>query len=266
MTDLHLHTLFSHDSEEQAENYVIAAINAGAASLGFSEHYDYDVCLEGGDECPLPDLSAYSEKISALKAEYPAIKILKGVELGFSPDAVPHYNKLLKEGNFDYSILSVHTVKGRGDCFFPKFFEGLSLREAYGAYFKAVLESVRSDINYNIVGHIGYVERYAPYADKRIAYGEFADILDEILKVIISRDKCLEINTSAKGTDGITLPNTEIIDRYIALGGKNFSLGSDAHSAKRYAENFSAVKSLLLSRGITYTCRFEAGKNIKEKI
>ena len=267
MTDLHLHTRFSHDSEETAENYVLAAKARGYKSLGFTEHYDYDVFLDGGfNECPLPDLSAYSQVISDLSEKYPEIKILKGIELGYSADAAENYKELLQSGNFDYAILSVHTVKGRGDCYFPRFFDGLSKKQAYEAYFKAVLESVRSDINYQIAGHLGYIERYAPYKEKRVIYAEFSNVLDEILKEIILRGKCLEINTSAKGTGRITVPDLEIIERYLLLGGKNFSLGSDAHSVSRFAENFSAVKDLLVSLGVTHTCLFEKGVLFKEEL
>ncbi len=267
MTDLHLHTRFSHDSEETAENYVLTAKARGYKFLGFTEHYDYDVFLDGGfNECPLPDLSAYSREISDLSAKYPEIKILKGAELGYSADATEKYKELLQSGNFDYAILSVHTVKGRGDCYYTRFFDGFSKKQAYEAYFKAVLESVRSDINYQIAGHIGYIERYAPYKEKRVIYSEFGDVLDEILKEIILRDKCLEINTSAKGTGHITVPDLEIIERYLSLGGKNFSLGSDAHSVSRFAENFTSVKNFLVSLGVTHTCLFEKGVLFKEEL
>lgn len=267
MTDLHIHTRFSHDSGESAENYIKTAQNLGITCLGFSEHYDYDVYLEGeGQKAPLPDLTAYGEALRTLSEKHAQIKILKGIELGYSKAAEPHYKSLLASGNFDYCILSVHTVIGRGDCFYPEFFKGLTKKFAYEQYFKAVLESVRSGIGYQIIGHLGYVARYAPYAEKKIIYAEFSDILDVILKEIISRGKCLEINTSARGTNECTVPGAEIIERYASLGGKNFSLGSDAHSAERLAENFSAVGKLLLSLGADYVCRFEGGKLIKEKI
>ena len=97
-------------------------------------------------------------------------------------------------------------------------------------------------------------------------YSEFGDVLDEILKEIILRDKCLEINTSAKGTGHITVPDLEIIERYLSLGGKNFSLGSDAHSVSRFAENFTSVKDFLVSLGVTHTCLYEKGVLFKEKL
>ena len=104
MTDLHLHACFSHDSEEDAENYILAARDRGITALGFSEHYDYDVYLNGEGVCALPDLEAYGKKLTELSQKYPDVKILKGIELGYSSDAVAHYKELLQSGKFDYAI------------------------------------------------------------------------------------------------------------------------------------------------------------------
>ncbi len=246
MIDLHIHTEISHDSCEKAENYILRAIACGAEAIGFSEHYDYDAYLDGDPDSRLPDLEKYFDIIEGLSRKFPNIKILKGVELGYRADAAPHYNKLLKDGNFDYSILSVHTVKGRGDCYFPAFYNGLTKEQSYSLYLNAVLESVRSDINFDIVGHLGYIARYSPYADKRLTYSQFPELIDSILTEIISRGKYLEINTSVNGGEEIAVPCEEILKRYISLGGQKFSFGSDSHTADKFMRNFEKAEKLLL--------------------
>lgn len=265
MTDLHIHTSFSFDSEEVAENYVRAALSRGDGALGFTEHYDLDAIYGGATDVTLPDLSAYSAEIDRLRSAYPQIKILKGIELGYSPKTVARYKALLKENDFDYAIVSVHTLDGRGDCYYPAFFEGLSKAQSYGGYLEAVLESVRFCPEFSIVGHLGYVSRYAPYPDKRLSYRDFPLLVDEILKGVIERGLCLEINTSCGFKDGF-LPTEDILKRYIALGGKNFTFGSDAHSVDRYADGAERVRSFLLSCGITEICRYENRRLIREKL
>lgn len=256
MVDLHVHTRLSYDCEEDAENYVLSAERCGARIFGFSEHYDYDAVSDNA-EVKLCDLSAHSESVAALNGRYPGLKILKGIELGYRAEALPHYGSVLRENFFDYAILSVHTLKGRGDCYFPRFFAGLSKREAYYAYFKAVLESVRADLDFQTVGHMGYVARNAPFDERKIIYAEFTEIIDEILKEIISRGLSLEINTSV-GNSGMTfIPDTDILDRYSELGGKNFTFGSDAHSAKSFMRNADGVKKYLSSRGVKELCYYE---------
>ncbi len=263
MTDLHLHSSISFDSDEAAGNYLKAAAARGDTALGFSEHYDYDVALDGGGH-PLPDLSAYSSQICRLSAEYPAIKVLKGVELGYAVEAEPHYRALVAEGGFDYVIMSLHTLKGRGDCYFPEFYRGLTRDQAYGAYLRALLNSVLSDVSFQIVGHIGYVARYAPYPDKRLEYSDFPGLFDEILRTIIARGLSLEINTKGKGGEFAT--DLSVLERYIALGGNNFTFGSDAHSVERYKDGADRVCAFLKTHGIDYICRYEKGERVKEKI
>ncbi len=265
MIDLHVHTRLSYDSEEDAENYVLEAEYKGSDIFGFSEHYDFDAFLEN-PETKLCDLSASDKNVSTLISKYPELKILKGIELGYSAEAIPHYRKILRENSFDYAICSVHTLKGRGDCWFPEFFAGLSKREAYEKYFEAVLESVRADLEYQIVGHIGYVSRNAPFDERKIAYAEYADILDEILRVIISRGASLEINTSVGESKAVFLPDTDVLERYLELGGKNFTFGSDAHTANDFMRGAEKVKKFLLSHGIKEICYYENKELKRSKI
>lgn len=263
MTDLHIHTRLSFDSKEAPENYIAAARGRGDGTIGFSEHCDFGV-YEGGLEC-VPDFEAYDKKVRSLNESLDGVKALKGIELGYTAEALPNLRGLLKNQRFDYAILSVHCADGRGDCYYPQFYERLTRRAAYSKYLKAVLDSVNADLDVQIVGHIGYVARYAPYAEKRVVYKEFKDIIDEILRVIIARGLCLELNTSTGGFSDF-VPGTDVADRYIGLGGKYFSFGSDAHSTARYAENAELVGKYLLSRGIDSVYRFENAKKIAEKI
>lgn len=266
MTDLHIHTNFSFDSDEPMESYVRRAVARGDGALGFSEHCDYDAVLDGEAQHPLPDWKAYFSEIERLANLYPQIGILKGVELGYRADALPYYRALWKEYDFDYAVMSVHTLKGRGDCYYPAFYRGWDKKRAYSEYLRAVLESVRADADFQIVGHIGYVARYAPYEEKRLAYEEFAEEIDEILRAIIARGLCLELNTSARGTGTAFVTDRTILERYIQLGGTNFSYGSDAHSAERYRDGARAVREFLSAHGVGEICRFDHGKPIKEKV
>ncbi len=262
MTDLHMHTFFSHDGRESAENYVIRAIETGKKRIGFSEHYDYD-CFVNGDGTSLCSLSDYRREIERLKEKYAGkIEILFGIEFGYDEKAVEHYRKLISDYNFDYVINSVHLV-GKRDCYFNEYCQSRTKRQAYTMYLEKVLESVRVDYPYQIVGHIGYPVRYAPFEDKKMPYEEYADLFDEILKEIISRGVFLELNTSTKGVTEF-LPDKDVVKRYIELGGKKFTYGSDAHDLKRFYEKEENVKTFLKERGMKGTY-FINGKACKEE-
>lgn len=249
IADIHLHTRFSFDSDENPENYIEAALSADAQVLGFSEHYDYDALLDGAD-ITVADIPKYVDEIKSLKKRFNELKILCGIEFGYRDFAVERYRQLISEFDFDYVINSVHTLPDRGDCFHEQFFVGKPLKESYYDYFSAVLESVKADLDYQVVGHLGYVSRYRKGNNTRIFYKDFSGIIDEILSEIIARDKCLEINSSTGFSTGLSLPDCDIIERYLALGGRKLSFGSDAHSSKDYLRKCADVLGFLKKVGV----------------
>lgn len=263
MIDVHVHTRFSSDGREDAPIYVAEAKRRGISIIGFSDHCDYDMLL-AGDPSSILDTRGYFAALDKLDATGSGVKILRGVELGYAVGTEDYYKKLLNENPFDYAIISVHGVSGRGDCYYPAYFDGLDKRDAFMLYLGAVRDSVRSGIDYQILGHIGYIARYAPYPDRLLRYEDFSDVIDDILSAVIERGAALELNTSCRGIDAVCITHDSIIERYIALGGKNFSFGSDAHSVDRYADKHDEVKNLLLSHGIEHTVHFENRRLVKD--
>lgn len=265
MTDLHLHTSFSHDSREDMENYIEKAIRSGKKAVGFSDHYDYG-CIENGRQIPLPDLRVYTETVSRLKEKYRGkIEVLCGLEVGYSEDSVEKYIEIARDYPFDYIINSVHMVKGK-DCYYNEFSRGLTAKEAYSIYFGEVLKSIYAPYPFHIAGHIGYASRYTQYEDKKIRYADFSKELDTILSAIVKKGVFLEINTSSGGAGSEFLPDTDVLARYIELGGDRFTFASDAHTTARYCDKEEIVKEFLKSAGISETYYFVNGRPVAEKL
>lgn len=265
MIDIHLHTRFSFDSNEEPQNYLNKAKSIGVNTIGFSEHYDYDAILDGETDITLAPLDEYFENCKKMQSANQNINLLKGIEFGYRSSCVSHYKELLDVYPFDYVINSVHTIQGRGDCYHDKFFSGRTITDCYSEYLKSVLESVYADYDFQIIGHLGYVCRYRS-TEQKLVYAQFKDVIDEILSAIISRDKCLEINTSC-GTSGCSfLPDEEIIKRYVQLGGKLMSFGSDAHSAEAYMRKAEQLKNFLKQLGVSELYYYKARKPVAYKI
>ena len=78
--------------------------------------------------------------------------------------------------------------------------------------------------------------------------------LTQIFTMLIERGKALEINTrmisQPQGRQGIEY----IISLYTSLGGKKFTLGSDAHDVTKYKSGFEDAKALLKKYGISSVC------------
>lgn len=265
LIDVHVHSRFSFDSDEKIENYLNAARQLNTPVIGFSEHYDYDAFLDGAN-IGLTDIPEYLACVKALKSKGFAPEILCGIEFGYSKAAEQKYREIADNNEFDYIINSVHTLPERGDSYYPDFFVGKTTKEAYSDYFKAVLQSVKASFDYQIIGHIGYVSRYCKASDSKIKYCDYAGIIDEILSEIISRDKCLEINTSSGEAGSDFLPDKDIIERYIQLGGKKLSFGSDAHKVSDYQRKSDLLSDYLKSIGIDKMYYYKSGKAISYKI
>ena len=81
-------------------------------------------------------------------------------------------------------------------------------------------------------------------------YALVRDLIDEILQVLIMKNKALEVN-SGGFKYGLNQPNPrlEILKRYRELGGHRITLGSDAHKPEQLGIGFEETKRLLKSCG-----------------
>ena len=82
-------------------------------------------------------------------------------------------------------------------------------------YFESILENISAYDGFDVYGHIDYVVRYGPNKNREYSYGRYKDILDEILKKLISMGKGIELNTGGYHY-GLGEPNpcTAVIRRY----------------------------------------------------
>ena len=79
------------------------------------------------------------------------------------------------------------------------------------------------------------------------------DYIDEILSLLIEKDKALEIN-SAGLRKNLSTPNPDlfVIKRYKELGGSLITVGSDSHDSTNIAYGFNLVANLLLEAGFKH--------------
>ena len=94
LSDCHLHTSFSSDSDNQPENVVKQAIKLGLKSICFTDHNDFDYPLENGQVVFNLDLKNYINTISRIKEKYShMITINIGVEQGLMPSVAERINE-----------------------------------------------------------------------------------------------------------------------------------------------------------------------------
>ena len=276
LTDLHTHTAFSHDGRGTMEEMLSVAHALGVGYYGLSEHFNFDMVvnhipLEGTK--PQTPVAAYFQRARELQKEYEGkMHVLVGGEFGYTdnPEAQKMYQELVDKYHPDYVIQSVHNL-AEGDYAYGHGYTDSNgkvrdKQEVYEEYLGLVRRSLDVSHPYDILGHVSYCTRYAPYEDRRMLWKDFSASLDDILRTVIAKDKILEVNSSNKQGPALTLPDNDILERYFELGGRKISFGSDAHFPSRIMEHRERVMDVLRSIGFEYVSVPCCGEVLKIEI
>lgn len=261
-SDFHLHTSFSSDSETPMQEMIEQGIAAGLSYMCFTEHMDRDFPKTTIEDMDFEvDTAAYFQKYQELRDLYKdKITLLFGIELGLQPHVADFYREYISSYRFDFIIGSSH-ICHRRDSFFPVFYEGRSEDEAYREYFESILENMKLFDGYQVYGHLDYTVRYGPNKNKFYSYKKYADVIDCILKYLITSGKGIEVNTGGyKYGLGHPNPTEDIMKRYRELGGEIITVGSDAHVPEYIAYEFDKVSSILKDCGFSYYTIFKNRK------
>lgn len=267
-SDNHVHTSFSTDSDTPMEAMVRRGIKLGLDSICFTDHIDYDFPDTGNGVEFLFEMEPYFEMLSCLQEKYPQFGIRRGVELGLKPDLAKRCNELIHAHPFDFVIGSTHLVDNV-DPYYPSFWEQFSEKDGIRRYYEITMENIRTDTEFDVYGHIDYIIRYTPTQQKNRAQGiidevymercfrDSSDMIDEILHLLLSKGKGIEVNTAGiKYGLGHTNPQEKVLKRYRELGGEIITVGSDAHETKHLAYAFEGIPELLRKCGFRYYTEF----------
>lgn len=255
LSDYHLHSSFSGDSNTPMDVMIEKGISLGLKNMCFTEHMDIDYTYIKEEDIGMFDLNTDSYLFDLIKhrEKYKdQINIYFGVELGLQPHIAKKLSSYVKSYDFDFVIGSSH-ICNKKDPYFPQFYEGRSEEEAYREYFSSILDNLKVFHNFDVYGHLDYVVRYGPNRDKDYSYEKYKDILDLILMRLIDMEKGIEINTGGVSYGLKELnPCTGIIRRYRELGGEIITIGSDAHTPERITKAFDRAANILKECGYRY--------------
>lgn len=254
MQDFHFHTNLSFDGKSTLLEYCQRAAGLGVTVLCSTDHYD--LLYRGAPVPRVPDPDDAVAALREARAAYPGLDIRLGMEVSYRPDSHQAAALLLSRFPLDFIINSTHEV-GDTDPYFPPYFEGKTRDEAYRLYLEQVFLSLDAAYEFNVLGHLGYVFRNAPYMAPVLRHREFPELLDNILMRLIYLGKGLELNTSTLRAHQEPMPAMDIFSRYRYLGGEIVTIGSDAHSAARLCDGFSRAKELLSGAGFRHYALFK---------
>ena len=237
------------------------AVETGLQGITFTEHLDPDYPVTPDNLDFSLDIPAYKEKLAELSDIYKdKIQVRFGIELGLQMHLREYFDSLLSQTPFDFVIGSSHLVHGY-DPYYPEFFEGRKEFYVIWNTLNPFLKTFPHMTDLTFTDILIMLSVMGPKQEPGISYGRYKDILDEILKKLISMGKGIELNTGGYHY-GLGEPNpcTAVIRRYRELGGEIITIGADAHTPDKIACAFDKAASVLEACGFRYYTIFKDRK------
>ncbi len=268
-SDFHMHTSYSTDSDTPPEEMIKGSINKGLKTICITDHYDQDYPYHEkmGEGAFVFEPDKYFRELSKLKEKYAGrIDVRIGVEIGLQPHLGTFYKELTSRYPFDFVIGSLHIVKGM-DPYFQEIFKEYGDTKGYRMAFEEMLEDIKNIDSFDVLGHIDYVTRYGLHKTEEYSYRKYSDILDEILKTVIEKEKGIEMNMSGfKYGLEVCHPHTDVLKRYKELGGEIITVGADGHKPKQVAYDYEKAADILKMCGFKYYTEFCGRKPIFQQL
>lgn len=262
--DMHSHLGgWSPDAGQSVEMLLSAAKKKGLNGIAVTDHYEMDSLTADGRPWTF-DTEQYWEQNAGFRkrpsesggAKVPGILI--GIEMGFLPGRIEETRELMRRGRFDCIILSLHAYEGIDPVTEPENMYTGRLSDTYSKVIGAMARMAEIFPEADIIGHYDFFSRYALQDDPKMLYSHAPEAFDRLFAVMIRNRQALEINTGTVEAlhkrRGYTLeeamPDEKIIRRYMELGGRLFTLGSDAHEETAVARYFEETAEWMRRHGI----------------
>lgn len=263
-TDYHIHSKRSPDGRESLEAIGKTAIEKGLSEIAITDHFELFHTVQADRAYTDTYLKQYVDGVTAYQKEMnqsDRLTVRRGIELGQPHENPERMKWVIETGHFDFIIASMHCREDK-DCKLWNYRED-NLHDLCLYYFEGMYKMVQ-EADYDVVGHMDYIRRYIWRSGLDVDITQYMSEIDDILKVIIKRNKGIEINGSAcHERENATFPIHTVIKRFIELGGKHITFGSDAHQCAHIGRGYETAKTLIEANGIGAFTRYEKRRVIE---
>lgn len=265
MYDYHLHSEFSIDSKTPMEDMVKAGINKNLKSICFTDHVDFEATLDKIDIQFRPE--DYFKNINKVKYKYKnSIEVLAGVEIGMQTHLAKRYKNFISNNPFDFVIMSIHSIDGK-DLFVDEYLRDKEPLVALQEYYKTMYTCIQEYDEFDSLGHIDFIDRYFDDYKSIPKFEYYRDMVEGILKILIEKNKALEINTAGLRYGlGYFHPKLQILKLYKELGGELLTIGSDSHTPEHIGYEYKFTERALKELGFKYIYIFKERKKFPIQI
>ena len=257
MYDCHTHSINSHDGRETIDDLCARAIKIGLSGIAISDH-----TLPAPYGCEeYENIKNSIEETRKCQEKYKSkLTVITAFEL--DDRTASEGNKPFYDLETDFVLGSLHSTIILRDYFSHTPYKSLYdqsdiipddiIEEFLVLYYNKLEKKLDEDID--AIAHITYPFRYLNgVSNRNYKTQNYLHLMEPILKKIIDTDKCLELNTSGKANNWSEfMPDECVLRRYYELGGRDVTLGSDAHRCENLAVGFGEACDLLKSIGITH--------------
>ncbi len=274
--DDHTHSEWSWDAVAGSmERSCARAVELGLPSIAFTEHVDlvrWPADLErqpamlrgehgpvaqrlagwvGADDChevPPLDVDGYLASVERCRAQFPALRIVTGVELGEPHWFADRCTALLATGAFERVLGSLHSLEVGGklwevSALYRKLAEhDMVPEDVIRLYLANTLRMVESSDLFAVLAHVDYPVRRFPTADGPFDATRFEDEYRAVLRALAQSGRTLEVNTR------IPL-DARVVRWWHEAGGDAVSFGSDAHEPAAVAHGFAEAAAMVEAQG-----------------
>ena len=265
LADYHLHCApYSPDAEPTMLQLVEGAIANGMTHICVTNH------VENCSQSPAaPNQFPPFADWDRLKTEFDAVRDKLGGQLDMRLGAEvggPHFRpdigrEIYGREMLDFIIGSIHNLRNADDFYFLTYPEDFNdFRPTVEEYLQEYVWMAKSRLC-DVLGHIGYMQRYMARQGKFMDIMEFEDLLRDIFRACVENGVGIEVNTSAvRDALGRFIPDMPVLKLYKECGGEIITAGSDAHTARHAGTGIPESYELLRTCGFEYVCLFKQHK------
>ncbi len=272
--NLHTHSTYC-DGKETMEEMVKGAIEQGFDTLGLTSHspLPFDTYFSIRED----RLNEYIQEVDSLKVKYRnQIRLLRSLELDYIPGKSPDFNVLKDRVKMDYTLGSVHMIKGpSGELWFidgPKqetyddglknFFGG-DIRNAVKTYYHQLNEMIETQ-NPEIVGHFDKIKMHNQSRYFTEDEHWYQNLVMESLQLMREKGSIVEFNTRGwykkKTTDLFPSKSLMPVMREMKIP---VIISSDAHHSSELSLYIEETRQMLLDNGFKAVMYPENGEWIE---
>lgn len=251
--DTHVHTVRSPDAAPDAllDAYCAVALERGLAELAITDHVDFDPAA------PAYAFSTFEERERDVReagerwADH-GLAVRFGVEVTYERRYEADIRDWLRRHPHDFTIGSVHSAAGSNyePENVPAFIAGKTLDEVVAPYFDEVVAAARSGL-FDSLGHLDVIKRWlVPWiTPDRLAAAP--ELYEPALVALVESGTALEVNASGlRQLPRETYPTAAVVARYLELGGRHVTIGSDTHRMAWFAYGLGEAYRLAAGVGV----------------